>query len=246
MFTSAFVTLAVSALAVATPVKRAPAGAIYQCTEPNTAALTFDDGPWEYIYDISGKLLEKGAKGTFFMNGNNWGCIYDEDAAARVKYAYDAGHQIASHTWTHPHLNDLSWDQVHDEMWRVESAVQKITGAVPAFMRPPYGEFNDQVLEVAEQRGQKVIVWDFDSGDSVGVSEEDSKKRYDDTVASHPDTILALNHEIYSSTAYDVLPYAIDLLQGAGYKLVTVAECLGMEPYQSTGQPSERDDSWTC
>lgn len=30
---------------------------------------------------------------------------------------------------------------------------------------------------------------------------------------------------------YDVLPYAIKSLQAAGYDLVTVAECLGIEPY---------------
>ena len=49
-----------------------------------------------------------------------------------------------------------------------------------------------------------------------------------------------------ASTAYDVVPHAIDVLQAAGYELVTVAECLGMDAYQSEGQPSERDDSWHC
>ena len=44
-----------------------------------------------------------------------------------------------------------------------------------------------------------------------------------------------------ASTAYDVLPYAIDRLQSAGYQLVTVAECLGMEPYQNVGQAQTND-----
>jgi peptidoglycan/xylan/chitin deacetylase (PgdA/CDA1 family) len=38
-------------------------------------------------------------------------CIYNDESAKRVKYAYDAGHQIASHTWSHAHLNNLTWDQ---------------------------------------------------------------------------------------------------------------------------------------
>lgn len=43
-----------------------------------------------------------------FVDG---GCIYNEDQAKRVKYAYDKGHQVASHTWSHAHLNTLTWDQ---------------------------------------------------------------------------------------------------------------------------------------
>ncbi|KAI5887222.1 carbohydrate esterase family 4 protein [Schizophyllum commune H4-8] len=246
MIASTLVVLAAAALGVASPTRRAQASVFTQCKKANTAALTFDDGPYEYLYDISGKLLEKGAKGTFFFNGNNWGCIYDEANAARVKYAHDAGHQIASHTWSHPHLNDLSWDQLHDEMYRVEDAFQKIAGVKPAFVRPPYGEYNDQVREVAGMRGQSIVTWDFDGGDGVGVSADDNKAHYDQIASEHPDTILALQHEVYSSTAYDVVPHAIDVLQAAGYELVTVAECLGMDAYQSEGQPSERDDSWHC
>jgi len=40
-----------------------------------------------------------------------------------------------------------------------------------------------------------------------------------------------------------VLPYAISRLQGAGYRLVTVAECLGLPPYQSVGSPQTPDVS---
>jgi hypothetical protein len=42
-------------------------------------------------------------------------------------------------------------------------------------------------------------------------------------------------------TAYEVIPYAIEKLQNAGYQLVTLAECLGEQPYQSVGAPSARD-----
>ena len=98
---------------------------------------------------------------------------------------------------------------------------------------------------------------------------------YDSTIASHPNTILTLNHEVVESTAYvhltfifpssllifsrhNVLPHALEALTNAGYRLVTVAECLGVDAYNSTftpffnilylltrclgvGSPSERD-----
>ncbi|KEP50007.1 carbohydrate esterase family 4 protein, partial [Rhizoctonia solani 123E] len=66
---------------------------ITKCAKPNTVALTFDDGPHWYLYDISKTLVAAGAKGTFFFNGNNYGCIYDPANMKRVKYAYNKGHQ---------------------------------------------------------------------------------------------------------------------------------------------------------
>jgi len=225
---------------------RAAAQVITKCTKPNTVALTFDDGPYYYIYDISKALVAAGAKGTFFFNGNNYGCIYDADNAKRVKYAYDKGHQIASHTWAHKDLTTLTFDQVHDEMWRVEQALTKIAGVVPAFMRPPYGNYNDNVRNVAGMRGQKLAIWDFDSQDSIGATPAQSKALYDQVISQHPSNILALNHEVYEQTAHTVVPYAIQKLQAAGYKLVTLAECLGLPAYQSVGSPSARDSSWTC
>lgn len=230
----------------ATLLTRAAAQVVTKCTVPNTVALTFDDGPYWYIYDISKALVAAGAKGTFFFNGNNYGCIYDADNAKRVKYAYDKGHQIASHTWGHKDLATLTWDQVHDEMWRVELALRKIAGVVPAFMRPPFGSYNDNVRNVAGARGQKVAIWDFDSGDSTGSTPAQSKAKYDQIIAQRPSTINALNHETYERTAHEVIPYVIPKLQAAGYKLVTLAECLGEQPYQSIGTPETRDSSWTC
>jgi peptidoglycan/xylan/chitin deacetylase (PgdA/CDA1 family) len=246
MFAAAIFTLTLAVFATAFPTKRAPAQVITKCTVPNTAALTFDDGPHVYLYDVSKALVAAGAKGTFFFNGNNYGCIYTEDNAKRVKYAYDKGHQVASHTWSHAHLTNLTWDQLHDEFWRVEQALARITGVVPAFARPPYGEYNDLVREVASVRGQTLVNWDFDSGDSVGKTAAESNKAYDDLAKAHPSTILALNHEVYQQTAQVVVPHAIATLQKAGYKLVTVAECLGRPAYQSVGPPAIRDASWTC
>jgi peptidoglycan/xylan/chitin deacetylase (PgdA/CDA1 family) len=219
---------------------------VYNCKNSNTVALTFDDGPWVYSYDASKALVAAGAKGTFFLNGNNYQCIYDDAEIARVKHLYDHGHQIASHTWSHKNLTTLSWDQVHDEMWRVEQALQRILGIKPAFMRPPYGSYNDNVRAVSAVRGQKVAIWDFDSRDSAGATPAESKALYDNIISQHPNTILALNHETYERTVHEVLPYAIGKLQSAGYKLVTLAECLGEDAYQSIGTPGTKDSSWTC
>uniref|UniRef100_A0A0W0G5I6 Putative carbohydrate esterase family 4 protein n=1 Tax=Moniliophthora roreri TaxID=221103 RepID=A0A0W0G5I6_MONRR len=246
-FVTATVLLALGAFTVAAPhEKRQMAEVITSCTQPNTVALTFDDGPWNYIRDISDTLTNNGAKGTFFFNGNNWGCIYDQNHADGIRYVYGKGHQVASHTWRHANLAELTWDQVHDEMWRVEQALERIVGAVPAFMRPPYGSYNDNVRWASAVRGQAIVNWDFDSGDSAGQSVAQQLSNYNNRISQRPNSILALNHETYASTAYDVLPQVVQRLRQAGYRMVTVAECLGRQPYQRVVQPGTPDGNWRC
>jgi len=41
-------------------------------------------------------------------------------------------------------------------------AFQRIVGVTPAFMRPPYGSYNQRVLDVSGARGQSVATWDFE------------------------------------------------------------------------------------
>ncbi|RDB28972.1 hypothetical protein Hypma_014961 [Hypsizygus marmoreus] len=239
--------LAIAASANPVPEKRQTlAQVITRCTVPNTVALTFDDGPWVYAYDVSKALVAANATGTFFFNGNNYQCIYDADNVKRVKYVYDHGHQVASHTWGHKDLSTLTWDQIHDEMWRVELALTKILGVVPAFMRPPYGSYNNLVRQASYVRGQKVVIWDFDSQDSVGASVSQSKALYDQIISQHPSTILPLNHETIETTVHQVLPYAISKLKQAGYRLVTLSECLGLPAYQRVTTPGVRDSTWHC
>ena len=105
---------------------------------------------------------------------------------------------MGSHTWAHKDLTTLTWDQIHDEMWRVEQALQRILGVTPAFMRPPYGNYNNLVRQASYVRGQKLVLWDLDSGDSTGSTAAESNSVYDHIVKKHPSNILALNHEVYS------------------------------------------------
>ena len=85
-------------------------------------------------------------------------------------------------------------------MWKVELALMRIIGVQPAWMRPPYGAYNDMVRSASAIRNQSLVLWDFDSGDSTGASADDSKGRYWDVANRRPTNILALNHETYAPT----------------------------------------------
>ncbi|TFK33661.1 carbohydrate esterase family 4 protein [Crucibulum laeve] len=247
MLLSLAVTLSLTVSALAAPhEKRARAQVISHCTVPNTIALTFDDGPHVYLRDIVNILDSNGAKGTFFFNGENYGCIYSPTNADDIKYTYDHGHQVASHTWAHKDLTTLTKEQIDYEMLRVEEALTRITGANPAFMRPPYGNYNDLVLDVSGLRKQTVVIWDFDTQDSLGASTSKQKSLIDGLIHNHPSTVLSLQHEVYESTAHDVLPYFIQNLKTAGYRMVTLAECIGKNPYQRVVAPSPRNGDWHC
>ncbi|KAJ7574059.1 carbohydrate esterase family 4 protein [Mycena floridula] len=210
---------------------------ITSCKADKTVALTFDDGPYKYLYNITKTLNNAGAKGTFFFNGNNWDCIYSAANVAHIKYAYESGHQMASHSWSHPHFNTLNTTQMGTELDRVNRALKQIVGVVPAFFRPPYGEYNNDTLVVAASRNMSVVIWDFDAGDAAGNTWQQSQALYKQTVTqTKPRTLLPLNHEVKADTAYKVLPYVLALFKQYKWKMVTLAECLGQEPYSYVGK----------
>ncbi|KAJ2929896.1 hypothetical protein H1R20_g7214, partial [Candolleomyces eurysporus] len=259
MFKSIFSALAIFAVSVSAitlpphlprnvneNLRRAPGQVVTSCTVPNTAALTFDDGPWVYLYDISKALVAAGAVGTFFFNGDNFGdCIYTPDQAKRVKYAYDKGHQVASHTWAHKNLTTLNWDQIHHEMWLAEEAIFKITGAYPAFVRPRKKLIVVPFVDIDDQTRQHMASTMACSRDwALGADEV--KQLYTDLAKRRPSNVLTLNHEVHQHSAQVVLPHAIKVLKDAGYRLVSLAECLGQPAYTVTGPPTPRDATWTC
>ena len=83
-------------------------------------------------------------KVTFFMVGD-WVDKYSE----QVKKIAEAGHEIANHSDTHPHVNNLSYDQNIAEIQKCTEKIKKITGQENKLYRAPYGEYNDTVITAA-------------------------------------------------------------------------------------------------
>lgn len=89
----------------------------------------------------------------------------------------------------------------------VEEALVKILGVRPKWFRPPYGEYNDGVLQVAGSRGYRVVNWSIDSGDTDGHSSADDIIRlYSGLNPSSGYGPITLNHETVSDTVYRVMP----------------------------------------
>lgn len=113
------------------------------------------------------EVLDKcNVKVTFFMVGD-WVDKYEE----QVKKIAEAGHEIASHSDTHPHVNKLSYDQNIEEIVKCTEKIKKLTGSETKLYRCPFGEYNDTVIKAAEDSGYKVIQWSIDTLDYEGLDE---------------------------------------------------------------------------
>ncbi len=219
---------------------------ITQCTVPGTVAITFDDGPYMYTSNIVQQFNAAGGKVTFFMNGLNYGCIYNQ--AAAVKQAFDSGHQIGSHTWSHADLAQLSSSQISTEMSRLSAAFRKIIGADPVYMRPPYGSYSQSTVTTLQNLGYKVLaMWSIDSGDSTGLSTVQQQQRYNSASTSIPHNVL--QHETLRSTADTMVPFIINWAKSRNLRMVTLGTCLG-DPesnwYRNRVVPESQNPSWVC
>ncbi|KAI5449808.1 hypothetical protein NCC49_004020 [Naganishia albida] len=243
-----FSKLAIAALAgflvsaAPTQLQKRDVSVVERCVNQNQVALTWDDGPYQFEQDIANRLQDSGSKGTFFLNGNNWDCIYNHVDEIRALHA--AGHTLGSHGWSHKDMTTLSWDEIHDELWRVEEAFTRILGLKPRLFRPPYGAYNDLLLQALAVRGYThCVIWDQDTGDGSLAPVWQSKQVYDGSGGGD----IILGHSVYESTANDVVPYGIGLLKGRGLDLVSVDTCLGNQgswPYTWVGEPQQ--GGWQC
>ncbi|KAF9879486.1 polysaccharide deacetylase [Colletotrichum karsti] len=200
--------------------------AITKCTVEGDFALTFDDGPFTYTNHVLDLLAEAGAKATFFVNGKNFGDITQETDV--VKRMIADGHQIGSHTFSHPDLATLGDADIIPEMTTLEDALINIIGKYPTYMRPPYFSWNDNTLSILKALEYHVIHADVDSLDyannaplgnltSVGIFEEGVNKGGS----------IALAHEVHQNTAEYLVPEFLRIIKEKGLNAVTVGECLG-------------------
>ncbi|KEZ46940.1 hypothetical protein SAPIO_CDS0289 [Scedosporium apiospermum] len=199
---------------------------IYSCTVPNTVALTFDDGPFDYTEHVLDLFDQYDAKATFFLNGHNWGYMTDRpDTVVRM---INEGHQVGSHTWSHPDLALLTPEQVTDQMIELEHAFIEVIGKIPTYMRPPFFSYNSETLRVLGDLGYHVIHanidtldWSFQDVCKINTSID----LFVEGITNGGSIVLA--HDVHALTAYTLVPAMLEAVKLRGLRAVTVGECLG-------------------
>lgn len=85
---------------------------------------------------------------------------------------------IASHTAGHPHMQNLTDDEIRFQIDQTNLYLKRLLGVEAKFIRIPYGENNDRIERIVKEKGMKTIGWTLDTEDSLGASQEDIYKSF--------------------------------------------------------------------
>ena len=194
-------------------------------TEEKKVALSFD-AAWgnedtQKILDI---LKKEKVHVTFFMTGG-WVSEYPED----VKAIKAAGHDLGNHSETHKNMSQLSKEEQKEELMKVHEEVKELTGVEMELFRPPYGDYDDQVILTAKECGYYPIQWDVDSLDWKNYGTDSVIQ----TILEHKNLrngsiILCHNGAKYTA---DALESVIRGLKEKGYEIVPISELIYRENY---------------
>lgn len=181
-------------------------------------ALTFDatygDNQTPALLDILGR---NNIKATFFLSG-----IWLESFPQLARDIANQGHEIGNHSYSHPHLPQLSLAEVRDQITRTGMIIRNVTGRIPYLFRPPFGEYTQEILNTAANLGYLTIMWTIDSLDWQNPGVETIINRVTANVT--PGAII-LMHQAAPQTPV-ALPTIITQLRSQGYTFGTVTEVL--------------------
>lgn len=167
-------------------------------------------------------LDDNDVKITFFMTG--YFLRQFEDSARKIE---SRGHEIASHTNTHPRMTQEAPYEMMRQIQRPAEDIQAMFGKETTLMRPPFGDVNKNVTAMARAEGQEVIMWTIDSHDwDWNYSQADVIKRVSKDVK--PGTIILFHLDGFwtPDVLAEMIPYYQEEL---GLKVVTVTELMSLE-----------------
>jgi peptidoglycan/xylan/chitin deacetylase (PgdA/CDA1 family) len=163
-------------------------------------------------------------KVTFFMTGG-WIETYPDC----VKTLVEKGHDLGNHSEHHYDMASLSKSEQQEELMSAHEKVKELTGYEMFLFRPPYGSYNNSLINTAYECGYYPIQWSVDSLDWKDYGVDSIIK----TVCEHKDLapgaiILCHNGAKYTAEALDTL---LTNLEGQGYEIVPISELILRKNY---------------
>lgn len=185
------------------------------------------------------KIMEDyGVKTTFFVVGD-WVDRFPE----QVKALSDAGHEIMNHSDTHPHMTQLSVQKMQQEVRNCNEKIKAITGTEPNLFRPPYGDYNNDVVGAMRDIGMYTIQWSVDSLDWKDLSAQAIYERV--TSRIEPGSIV-LFHNAAKHTP-EALPMILKYLKDNEYSVVPISQIIYKDNYKidTTGKQISTEADFT-
>ena len=189
-------------------------------TDEKKVGISFD-AAWgaDDTDDLLRILEENDVHATFFLCGY-WVDKYPEE----VQKIADAGHDLGNHSATHPHMSQLSKEDMAKELQGCHNAVKELTGMDMHLFRPPFGEYNNAVIETATENGYYTIQWDIDSLDwkEKGVDAEINQVLQHEHLGNGS-ILLFHNDAKYTPQALDTI---LKGLKQKGFEVVPISELI--------------------
>ena len=124
-------------------------------------------------------------------------------------------------------MSKLQNDEIKKEIESVNVRLQELTGKTPKYFRPPFGEYDNKLLENVASLDMVGVQWSVDSLDWKGLSGEEIAKRVLSRV--HNGAIILFHNN--SDHVLDALPIILPKLKADGYKCVSIDELVMTENY---------------
>jgi polysaccharide deacetylase family sporulation protein PdaB len=192
-------------------------------TEEKKVAISFDAAYGDqYTPQILDILDRYNVKTTFFLVGfwiDKYGDVLEE--------IHRRGHEIGNHSTTHPQMSKLTVEEIKKELETTGEKIKAVTGKDPILFRPPFGDYNNRVIETAQELGYYCIQWDVDSLDWKEFGVEPVVDRVLKKV-NKGSIILFHNNAKYVA---EFLPIILDRLIKEGYEIVPVSELILKDSY---------------
>lgn len=183
--------------------------------EEKVVALTFDDGPHSvYTKKLLEGLKKRGIKVTFFLMGFNI-----EGNEELVRQMKQDGHLIGNHGYRHVQMTEEGAEKVRESVEKTGKIIEEIIGEEPEYLRPPYGDWNE---ELAEKMDLTPVFW---SVDSLDWKYQNTPKITSRVLKDVEDGDIILMHDIFPTSVESALEI-VDTLQEQGYTFVTADELI--------------------
>ena len=195
----------------------------YVKTEEKKIAISFDCA---WGVDYTDKLLEimkeEDVKCTFFAV-EFWSKKYPE----YLNKIAQSGHEIGTHSATHPYMSKLDKSAIIKELTTSKEIIEKTTGQKVELFRPPYGDYDDLLLDTATELGLYTIQWSVDSLDWKDLSASEIKSRVAGRV-QNGSIVLFHNQGLHT---HEALAGIIRELKAKGFTFVPIGELIYRQNY---------------
>jgi polysaccharide deacetylase family sporulation protein PdaB len=192
-------------------------------TNEKKIAISFD-AAWgnEETQTLIDILKKYNVKTTFFVVGA-WVDKYPDSVRALTA----AGHEVCNHSSTHPHMPKLTQQEMTSQITSCNEKIKAITGASPLLFRPPYGDYNDSLINTVNGLKMYPIQWSVDSLDWKDPTPQQIASRVLSRVK--PGSIVLFHNGAKNTPA--ALPTVLQTLQAQGYKIVPVSQLIYKSDY---------------